>query len=80
MYQQPRYEVPGEQEFFRVVRAGFSQKQAAQELAGIRFRAIQSPVAAAMITSAGIDPMRRAETLSLDEWAALTQVVAVKVK
>ncbi|MBX3064061.1 MAG: 16S rRNA (adenine(1518)-N(6)/adenine(1519)-N(6))-dimethyltransferase RsmA [Anaerolineae bacterium] len=80
VYQQPRYEVPGEQEFFRVVRAGFSQKRKQLKNSLGSGLGLSNPVAAALITSAGIDPMRRAETLSLDEWAALTQVVAVKVK
>ncbi len=58
--------------FFRVARAGFSQKrkQLANSLgAGLE---VAKAEAAALLTGAGIDPTRRAETLSLAEWAALT--------
>ena len=54
--------------FFRVAKAGFSQpcKQLRNSLAaGLRL----APAAAeAWLTAAGIDPQRRAETLTLAEW------------
>ena len=57
--------------FFRVAKAGFSQprKQLRNSLAaGLRL----APAAAeAWLTAAGIDPQRRAETLTLTEWGAL---------
>ena len=57
--------------FFRVAKAGFSQprKQLRNSLAaGLRL----APAAAeAWLTAAGIDPQRRAETLTLAEWGAL---------
>ena len=57
--------------FFRVARAGFSQprKQLRNSLAaGLRL----APAAAeAWLTATGIDPQRRAETLTLAEWGAL---------
>jgi 16S rRNA (adenine1518-N6/adenine1519-N6)-dimethyltransferase len=57
--------------FFRVARAGFSQprKQLRNSLAaGLRL----APTAVeAWLTAAGIDPQRRAETLTLSEWGAL---------
>ncbi len=55
--------------FFRVVRAGFAQrrKQLRNSLAaGLR----QSPdEVAAKLRKVGVDPRRRAQTLSLEEWA-----------
>ncbi len=58
--------------FFRLIKAGFSQKRKTLRnalSAGLRL----SPAAAqAFLESAHIDPMRRAETLSLDEWRTLT--------
>jgi 16S rRNA (adenine1518-N6/adenine1519-N6)-dimethyltransferase len=57
--------------FFRVARAGFSapRKQLRNSLAnGL---AIASVHAEALLTRASIDPRRRAETLSMAEWAAL---------
>jgi 16S rRNA (adenine1518-N6/adenine1519-N6)-dimethyltransferase len=65
---------PDERCFFRVVRAGFSQrrKQLRNSLkAGL---GIPAKEVEAALTAAGIDPRRRAETLSLDEWGKLAQV------
>jgi 16S rRNA (adenine1518-N6/adenine1519-N6)-dimethyltransferase len=59
--------------FFRIVRAGFSQKrkQLLNTLsAGLH---LPKPEAAAALNAADIDPKRRAETLSLEEWGALTR-------
>jgi 16S rRNA (adenine1518-N6/adenine1519-N6)-dimethyltransferase len=57
--------------FFRVARAGFSQprKQLRNSLAaGL---GIAPAAAESWLTAAGIDPRRRAETLTLAEWGAL---------
>lgn len=60
-------------DFFRVVRAGFSQKR--KQLLNTLSAGLHLPKseAAAALNAAGIDPKRRAETLSLDEWSALTR-------
>jgi 16S rRNA (adenine1518-N6/adenine1519-N6)-dimethyltransferase len=62
-------------EFFRVVRAGFSQKrkQLLNTLSG-GLHLAKAEVGAAL-TNVGIDPTRRAETLSLDEWGMVCQVL-----
>ena len=65
---------PERRRFFRVVKAGFSQKR--KQLrnsirAGLRIPADQAVEA---LEAAGIDPRRRAETLSLEEWAALAGI------
>jgi 16S rRNA (adenine1518-N6/adenine1519-N6)-dimethyltransferase len=61
--------------FFRVVRAGFAQrrKQLRNALAaGLR----RSPEeVAAKLREAGVDPRRRAQTLSLEEWASVAYVL-----
>lgn len=60
--------------FFRVVRAGFGQKrkQLKNSLsAGLR---ISSEEAVAGLEAAGVDPKRRAQTLSLAEWGAVYEV------
>jgi len=69
-------EVPSAQAFFRVVKAGFSQKrkQLKNSLSG--GLQIKSKVARTMLETAEIDPQRRAETLSLEEWGRLTRVIA----
>jgi 16S rRNA (adenine1518-N6/adenine1519-N6)-dimethyltransferase len=55
--------------FFRVVRAGFSQKRKTLRnslSAGLGFA---PALIERVLGEAGVDPRRRAETLSLDEWA-----------
>jgi 16S rRNA (adenine1518-N6/adenine1519-N6)-dimethyltransferase len=76
--QAPALDVPDEKSFFSVVRAGFSQKrkQLRNSLAaGLK---ISHAVSAAILTEAGIDPTRRAETLTLEEWAALSRTYAAR--
>ena len=61
--------------FFRTVRAGFAQrrKQLRNSLsAGL---SCSKQEAESWLTSSGIEPSRRAETLSLQEWGMLTKVV-----
>ena len=72
----PPFPVPSNAFFFRVVKAGFSmkRKQLKNALAGgLR---LKGAVARDLLRAADIDPQRRAETLSLAEWARLTQTVA----
>jgi len=74
-HDKPPIEAPCSQRFFRVVRAGFSmkRKQLKNALAGgLR---IKSSAARELLRAAEIDPRRRAETLSLAEWARLTRAV-----
>ena len=62
--------------FFRLARAGFSQKRKTlrNSLSGGLHWSVGQ--AEETLRAAGIDPMRRAETLSLSEWANLTQTIA----
>ncbi len=57
--------------FFRVVKAGFSQKR--KQLKNALAAGLHRPQAeiVARLEAVGIDPRRRAETLSLAEWAAI---------
>ncbi len=75
-HRQPPVDVPSAQAFFRVLRAGFSQKrkQLRNSLAG--GLGIKTRGAADLLGRAEIDPQRRAETLTLEEWARLTRIVA----
>ena len=61
--------------FFAVVRAGFGQrrKQLGNSLATGLGR--DKAAVAAALTQAGIDPARRAETLTLGEWGAIANVM-----
>ncbi|MDL1902674.1 ribosomal RNA small subunit methyltransferase A [Anaerolineae bacterium CFX9] len=69
----PPTDVPSEKLFFRVVRAGFGQKR--KQLKNAIGEGLHLPAAEAeaLLTSVSIDPRRRAETLTLDEWGALTR-------
>lgn len=73
VYPTPPVDVPDEALFFTVVRAGFSQKrkQIKNSLAGGLMRSAEETVA--LCARAGLDPQRRAETLTLAEWAALAR-------
>lgn len=68
---EPPVEVPSPSRLFELVRAGFGQRRKMLR------RALGSVVAdaEAVLESAGIDPRRRAEELSLDEWARLARAV-----
>ncbi len=71
VYPTPIVEVGDIEKFFRIVRAGFSQKrkQIKNPLkGGLR---LQSGEVTALLASVEIDAKRRAETLSLEEWGAL---------
>jgi len=62
--------------FFAIVRAGFGErrKQLRNALAqGLR---LDAPTVAAALTRAQIDPVRRAETLTVDEWLAVYRALA----
>jgi 16S rRNA (adenine1518-N6/adenine1519-N6)-dimethyltransferase len=72
----PPVDVPDDQTFFEVARAGFSQKrkQLRNSLAdGLR---ISAERAAELLNAAGVDPRRRPETLTLEEWAAIARAWA----
>ncbi len=66
--------MPASQSFFRVLRAGFSmkRKQLKNSLSG--GLGIKSRAARDLLRGAQIEPSRRAETLSLEEWTRLAQV------
>jgi len=66
--------------FFRVIKAGFSQKRKTLRnsiSAGLAFRTDKTAV---LLQAAEIDPMRRAETLSIPEWDRLVQVIQLEIK
>jgi len=69
----PPVEVPSRASLFTLVEAGFGQRRK-------MLRRALAPVlgdrAAAVLTEAGVDPQRRAETLTLDEWAAVARSAA----
>ncbi len=72
---QPSVEVPGADAFFRVLRAGFSQKRKQLRNSLASGLGIKAAAADHLLRGVDIDPRRRAETLSLVEWARLTRAV-----
>ncbi len=76
VHPQPIVDVPAEP-FFTVVRAGFGQKR--KQLLNSLTAGLARPKTeiSAALECAGIDPMRRAETLALAEWAALCRCLGV---
>lgn len=70
---EPRIPLPLLDTFFQMAKAGFSQKRKTLRnslSAGLR---LSPSDAGQLLVQSGIDPMRRAETLSLDEWGLLCQ-------
>lgn len=67
--------VPSAQAFFRVLRAGFSLKRKQLKNSLGSGLGIKAREASSLLHDTDIDPQRRAETLTLDEWARLTQTV-----
>lgn len=70
----PALSVDDEAAFFRVVKVGFSQKrkQLQNNLRGLGYSQVEIDQA---LATAGVDGRRRAETLSLEEWALLYQAL-----
>ena len=76
LFPEPLIPVERIERFFQLCKAGFSQKRKTLRnslSAGLR---LPPDAAAQLLRAAGIDPQRRAETLSLAEWAQLLDVDA----
>lgn len=80
MLEEPAVKVADINSFFEVVKCGFSspRKQIHNSLAhGLGIKASE---VAPLLKQADIDPQRRAETLSLEEWARLYKIVESATK
>jgi len=73
LYPEPRIPESQIDPFFRLAKAGFGQKRKTMRNALAAGLHLDGEQAAQLLESAGIDPQRRAETLSLDEWQRLTE-------
>ncbi len=76
LYPEPLLPLAQEDAFFRVVKAGFSQKRK-QLKNNLLALGMGSERVAAALQQAHIDGQRRAETLNLPEWVALYQNLSV---
>jgi 16S rRNA (adenine1518-N6/adenine1519-N6)-dimethyltransferase len=74
-YDRPAVNVSDRERFFAVVKAGFSQKRKQLHNALAAGLARPQMEIAAALERAGVDGRRRAETLTLSEWAALTHAL-----
>ncbi|MBI3763602.1 MAG: 16S rRNA (adenine(1518)-N(6)/adenine(1519)-N(6))-dimethyltransferase RsmA [Chloroflexi bacterium] len=75
----PRIDVADTDYFFRVVKAGFSQKRKQMKnalAAGLR---LEGKTAEEVLKASGIEPTRRAETLSLEEWGRLSRQITARL-
>jgi 16S rRNA (adenine1518-N6/adenine1519-N6)-dimethyltransferase len=69
---QPRVRVRDVDTFFRVAKAGFGQKRKQLHNSLAAGLPVKHEQIAQALNEAGIDPRRRAETLTLEEWARLS--------
>jgi len=73
LYPEPLIPVGRLEAFFRLAKAGFSQKRKTLRNSLSAGLAIPAAEAANLLSAAEIDPMRRAETLSIEEWGKLVR-------
>ncbi len=73
IYPQPLIRTSSLNTFFRMAKAGFSQKRKTLRNSLSAGLSLSSQITGELLASAEIDPMRRAETLSIPEWSRLTE-------
>ena len=71
IYPTPLVPAPLLDTFFHLIKAGFGQKRKTLRNALSSGLSVAPVTAADLLLHAGIDPQRRAETLSIDEWSTL---------
>lgn len=76
IFPQPQIPIQYLDIFFRLAKAGFSQKRKTLRNSLSGGMAWAKEEAQAILDAAGIDPSRRAQSLSVDEWSQLTLVAA----
>ena len=74
VYPTPAIEFEKEDDFFTLVRAGFSSPRKQIHNCMRHGLSVSAEVAQSMLSQAGIDPKRRAQTLSLKDWSGLYKV------
>jgi 16S rRNA (adenine1518-N6/adenine1519-N6)-dimethyltransferase len=74
IYPSPRIKPELLATFFRLIKAGFSQKRKTLRNSLSSGLHISPTEAADLLTRANIDPQRRAETLSIEEWGKLSEL------
>lgn len=79
LFDEPRIAPEKMETFFKMAKAGFSQKRKNLRNSLSGGLHIAKEQAESMLTQAGIDTSRRAETLSIDEWKRLTELYSAAV-
>lgn len=74
---EPKVQVPDEQAFFKMVRAAFNQRRKTllNSLHSHLLSSVSKEEVERWMHEAGIDPKRRAETLNLEEFVVLAEVI-----
>jgi 16S rRNA (adenine1518-N6/adenine1519-N6)-dimethyltransferase len=80
LYQDPPVEVPGVELFFAVARAGFAQRRKQLHNTISATLHLDSQRVHDAISGAGLDPRRRAQTLTLEEWGRVTRALAPLIR
>ena len=75
IYPSPQIKAGLLKRFFKLIKAGFSQKRKTLRNSLSSGLHISPTEAAAFLTRANIDPQRRAETLSINEWQTLSETI-----
>ncbi|MFT3895969.1 MAG: 16S rRNA (adenine(1518)-N(6)/adenine(1519)-N(6))-dimethyltransferase RsmA [Anaerolineales bacterium] len=75
VYPEPQIQIELLETFFKLIKAGFSQKRKTLRNSLSSGLHISPKNAADLLTKAEIDPMRRAETLSIPEWQRLCETI-----
>lgn len=76
MLEKPRVGVIDEKVFFSTVRAAFSQRRKTLLNCISSYFSVSKGIASEWLTKSGIDPLRRGETLSIEEFAMLADNIA----
>ena len=71
LYEEPLIPQEKLDDFFALAKAGFGQKRKTLRNSLSSNLHLSGPEAEALLRKAGIDPMRRAETLTIEEWKRL---------
>jgi 16S rRNA (adenine1518-N6/adenine1519-N6)-dimethyltransferase len=74
LFQEPPLSGKARDDFFRLAHAGFAEKRKQLHNSLARNLHVSQATVGNWLATAGIDPMRRAETLGLDEWLRLTRI------
>ena len=77
VYPEPQIKNELLETFFKLIKAGFSQKRKTLRNSLSSGLHISPTNAADLLTKANIDPQRRAETLSIPEWQSLCEMIKI---